>query len=96
MASQRADLWDRFVDEALPYVGLPELPDRLRIICPNLTSREVDSWVARFNTANSHPSAAAGSSSSLCLTDDEADGIWYDRMKSVAFDFIEEVETHGA
>lgn len=94
MASKRADLWDRFADEVLPYLGLPELADRLECLCPGFTPSEIDSWVAQFNRANLSPVVATEEPGSD-WTDAEADGIWYDRMKALAFACIDEIEASG-
>ena len=94
MTSASAQLWDQFAYDVMPWIGLPQFPDRLRSVCPDLPSERIDFWVKRFNTANMH-SGQAVDPEDVGWTNEEADGIWYDRMKAIALDCIQEAADLG-
>lgn len=87
MATTVGQRWDLFADEVLPWIGLRELPHQIESACPELTPERVTFWVGQFNTAWPHGYETSDGGTE---TSDEADGRWYDRMKAIALDCIEE------
>lgn len=95
MTSADAELWDRFADDVLPWIGLPQLPTQLRQTCPELPAERIQYWVGTFNSANVDLDDAA-ETYGVEWTQEEVDGLWYDRMKSVALNCIDEAtRIHG-
>lgn len=90
-SSQLFPTWDRFADEILPVVGLPSLRSQLSALCPTLSADRVDYGVAQFNDVDEAIDSrfALGSGD---LTEEEMDGIWYDRMKAIAVECLNEID----
>lgn len=94
MTSTNAQLWDLFADEVLPWIGLPQLSGQLRSVCPDLPPERIDYWVARINSSNRAVEETAGADEAE-WTHEEVDGIWYDHMKAIALDCIQEAADLG-
>lgn len=90
-SSQLPPTWDRFADEILPVVGLPSLRSQLSTLCPILSADRVDYWVAEFNDVDEdlESQSAEGPGD---LTEEERDGIWYDQMKAIALECLNEID----
>ena len=84
-----SQLWDRFAEEVVPWIGLPQLQGQLQSVCPELPPERNEFGVSRFNSANIDAAESAGNDAAG-WTSEEADGLWFDRMKAVALDCIEE------
>lgn len=73
----------------------PRLLRRLRSVCPGLPRERIDFGVTRFTSTNIEVGATSDAGD-VEWTDEEADGAWYDRMRRVALDCIEEASRVSA
>ena len=83
--------WDVFADSVLPIIGLPPLRNELARICPSLAPDRIDHWVAEFNNESLDLDSRVAEGDDG-WTDEEIDGLWYDRMKSIALECLSEIE----
>jgi len=92
MTSPALPTWDQFADEVLPHVGLPALRVQLQRVCSELPPDRIEYWSTQFNDMDDDLELRFAHEQDS-WTEEEIDGVWYDRMKSIALQCLTEV--HG-
>jgi hypothetical protein len=85
----------QFADEVLPHVGLSALPGQIGLACSDLSTNRIEYWAAELNAMNDELQSRFADEPGG-WTEEEMDGVWYDRMKSIALECLDECQNGAA